>query len=254
MSVIDRFRLDGKHAIVTGASTGIGRAIAEGLADAGADVTLANRTAETGERAAREIAEATGAATRHVTADVSERADVERLVERAVSAFGGPDVLVNNAGIVHHTPIEDKPVEEFRETIEVNLTGAFLCAKAAGVAMIDSGGGSIVNVSSMSAFVANYPQCQTDYQASKGGLEAFKLQLASEWADRGVRVNNIAPGYINTGMVEEDPNYGTWREETLQGEIADPEAVVPLAVYLASDASAYVTGETVVIDGGYTVR
>jgi NAD(P)-dependent dehydrogenase (short-subunit alcohol dehydrogenase family) len=255
MSVIDRFSLDGRTAIVTGGNRGIGNAIAHGLAEVGANVVIANRTADDGERAARELADETGVETAAVRTDVSEEADVRALVEATVDRFGGVDVLINNAGIAMHTPAEDKPVAEFRKTLEINLTGAFLCAKHAGRRMIDDGGGSIVNISSMSAFIANYPQCQVDYQASKGGLEALKTQLASEWAEHGVRVNNINPGYVATDILSDDEEeIRTWHEEMLLDEFADPEDIAPLAVYLASDAASYVTGESIVIDGGYTVR
>jgi NAD(P)-dependent dehydrogenase (short-subunit alcohol dehydrogenase family) len=164
-------------------------------------------------------------------------------------------VLVNNAGVAIHEPAEEKPLESWKKTLDINTTGAFVCAKYAGQEMIDSDGGVIINISSMSAFVANYPQRQVDYQASKGGLEGMKLQLASEWAEHGIRINNINPGYIETDILTDDEEMiETWQSEMLLDEFGTPEDIAPLAVYLASDASSYVTGSSFVIDGGYMVR
>jgi len=256
MSILEQFRLDGETAIVTGGNRGIGRAIAEGLADVGANVVVANRDGEAGEEAAAEIADEFDAETLAVETNVTEEADVEAMVEATVDRFGGVDVLINNAGIVHHNPIEEKSIEEWEHTIDVNLTGAYRCAKHVGEVMRENeDGGVIVNVSSMSAFVANYPQHQVDYQASKGGLEAFKNQLASEWAEDGVRVNNVNPGYVFTDNIVHDGDVvETWRDEMLVEEFATPDDIAPLVVYMVSDASSYMTGESVVIDGGYTVR
>lgn len=255
MGLFETFRLDGDTAVVTGGNRGIGRAIATAMAAAGADVVIANRDEASGEAAAADIADETGAATLAVRTDVTSEDDVKRLVTETVDEFDGVDVLVNNAGIVSHAPVEEKSVSEFRETIDVNLTGAYRCSKYAGEVMRAAGEGVIINVSSMSAFIANYPQCQVDYQASKGALEAFKNQLASEWATDGIRVNNVNPGYVMTdNVVHGEETLETWREEMLVDEFAEPEDIAPLAVYLASDAAWYVTGESVVIDGGYTVR
>jgi NAD(P)-dependent dehydrogenase (short-subunit alcohol dehydrogenase family) len=255
MAVLDKFRLDGRTAVVTGGNRGIGNAIARGMAEAGADVVVANRDAESGREAAEEVAAETDAETLAVRTDVTDEDDVETMVSATLDEFGDVDVLVNNAGIVHHNAVVDKSVAEWEETIDVNLTGAFRCAKYAGEAMKAGDGGVILNVSSMSAFIANYPQSQVDYQASKGGLEAFKNQLASEWAAEGIRVNNICPGYVITdNIVHGDDVLETWRSEMLVEEFASPADIAPLAVYLASDAAWYVTGESVVIDGGYTVR
>ncbi|MFC6864285.1 SDR family NAD(P)-dependent oxidoreductase [Halomicroarcula sp. GCM10025817] len=255
MSVLDRFDLTGETAIVTGGNRGIGYAIAEGLAEAGANIVVANRDAESGRDAAATLADETSAETRAVATDVTDEAAVEALVEATVEAFGGVDVLVNNAGIAISTPAEEKPVEEFQQTLDINTTGAFLCAKHAGREMIEGDGGSIINVSSMSAFVANHPQKHADYQASKGALEGLKVQLASEWAEHGIRVNNINPGYVETDILSDDPDERrTWLDEMLLDEFAQPEDVAPLALYLASDASSYVTGTSVLIDGGYTVQ
>jgi NAD(P)-dependent dehydrogenase (short-subunit alcohol dehydrogenase family) len=244
---------------VTGGNRGIGYAISEGLAEAGANVVVANRDGEAGEAAAEELAEETGVETLAVPTDVSEEEDVKNLMSETVEEFGSIDVLVNNAGVVLEGPALEKPADEFRKTIEINLTGAFLCAKHAAEEMVESGGGNIVNISSMSAFVANYPQTHTDYQASKAGMEGMKNQLASEWADHDIRINNINPGYIATDIIDnlldENPDLeATWLDGMLQDELAPPEDIAPLAVFLASDASAYMTGESVVIDGGYTVR
>jgi len=255
MTLLDRFRLDDETAIVTGGNRGIGRAIASGMAEVGANVVVANRDAESGQDAATAIAEETGADTLAVRTDVTDEGDVEAMVEATVEEFGDVDHLVNNAGIVHHNAVEDKSVAEFRETLDVNLTGAYRCAKYAGAVMQAGDGGTVTNVSSMSAFVANYPQRQVDYQASKGGLEAFKTQLAAEWAADGIRVNNVCPGYVVTdNIVHGEDVLETWRSEMLVDEFAAPADIAPLVVYLASDAAWYVTGESVVIDGGYTVR
>lgn len=255
MSVLDRFRLDGDTAIVTGGNRGIGKAIATGMAEVGANVVIANRTPESGQEAAAEIAEQTGSETVAITADVTDEAEVQTLVRETVDRFGSLDVLVNNAGVAIHEPAEEKPLENWKKTLDINTTGAFVCAKHAGQEMIDSDGGVIINISSMSAFVANYPQRQVDYQASKGGLEGMKLQLASEWAEHGIRINNINPGYIETDILTDDEEMiETWQSEMLLDEFGTPEDIAPLAVYLASDASSYVTGSSFVIDGGYMVR
>lgn len=256
---MERFRLDGQVAIVTGGNRGIGRGISDALAEAGANVVVANRNAEAGERAAEEIRGATGVDTLHVTTDVTSEEDVINLVDETVSEFSTIDVLVNNAGTSIHVAAEEMTYEQWRENLEVNLDSAFLCAKYAGQEMIDSGGGSIVNVSSISAFIANHPQKQVAYQASKAGMEGMKKQLASEWAEFDVRVNNINPGYIGTDLIEEMFEERTdlkaiWLDEMLMDDLAPPEDIGPLAVYLASDASSYMTGESIVIDGGYTVR
>ncbi len=172
MSVLDRFRLDGETVIVTGGNRGIGKGIATGMAEVGANVVIANRTAESGQAAAEEIADETGAETAAIPTDVTDEAEVQAMVEETVDRFGSVDVLVNNAGIAIHEPAEEKPLENWKKTLDINTTGAFICAKHAGREMIDGDGGSIVNISSMSAFVANYPQCQVDYQASKGDWRA----------------------------------------------------------------------------------
>ncbi len=259
MSLLDSFGLDGRTAIVTGGNRGIGRAIAGGLAEVGANVVIANRNADSGERAAAEIADETGADTLACPVDVADEDSVIDVVDATVEEFGGVDVLVNNAGIVVHEAIEEMTLDEWKSVVDINLTGTFLCSKYAGMAMTERGGGAIVNVSSMSAYIANYPQRQVAYNASKGGIESFTRQLASEWAERDIRVNCLAPGYIRTDNTDQadsvDPNIDeVWRSEMLMDEIPGPEVLVPLAVFLASDASSYMTGQSVVIDGGYMVR
>lgn len=259
MATLDRFDLDGKTAIITGGNRGIGFGIVDALAGAGADVVIANRDVEAGEAAAEETADEHGVRVEAIGVDVTSEPAVEAMVAETVNTFGAIDVLVNNAGITINTPAEEMTLEEWQRVIDINLTGVFLCSKHVGAEMIDGDGGSIINISSVSAFGANHPQPQVGYNASKAGLEGFKLQLASEWAEHDVRVNNINPGYIKTEMVEDvlenDPEMAAvWKRRMLLDEMAGPESVGSLATYLASDASWYMTGESIKIDGGYTVR
>ncbi|WP_117594965.1 SDR family NAD(P)-dependent oxidoreductase [Haloprofundus halophilus] len=258
MSVLDSFGLDGRTAVVTGGNRGIGREIADALAEAGANVVVANRDGESGTVAAEELEDDWGVETLAVPVDVADEAEVRAMVDATVDRFGGVDVLVNNAGIVVHEAAEEMTVDEWDAVMQVNVRGVFLCSKYAGIEMMDSGG-TILNVSSMSARVANYPQRQVAYNASKGAVESFTRQLASEWAEHDIRVNCLAPGYIRTDNTDQaddvDPNIDeVWRSEMLMDEIPGPEAVAPAALYLASDASSYVTGASLVVDGGYTVR
>lgn len=259
MSLLDRFRLDGKTVIVTGGNRGIGRGISEGMADVGANVVIANRDEDSGTAAAEEIAAEYGIETLAVPTDITEREDVEALVDATVDEFGGVDALVNNAGITINTPAEEMSEDEWDQVMDINLKGLFFCTKFAGQRMIDAGGGSIVNISSISAFIANHPQPQVSYNASKAGVEGFTHQLAEEWAEHGIRINNINPGYVWTdileGVTEDDPEMvEEWFDGMLMDEMARPEDIAPLAVFLASEASWYMTGSSVVIDGGYTVR
>jgi NAD(P)-dependent dehydrogenase (short-subunit alcohol dehydrogenase family) len=257
MSVLESFSLDGEVAVVTGAAQGLGKQMAAALAEMGADVAIADVNDEKAERTAADLDGETDVIP--VEADVTDEASVEAMVEAVTDRLGPIDVLVNNAGIVEHSPAEETSIESWRRVLSVNLDGVFLCAKHVGRQMLDRGEGRIVNVASMSGIDVNVPQKQASYNSTKAGVSMLTKSLAVEWADRGVRVNAIAPGYMRTELVDEtleaDPEMEeTWLENTPMGRLGRPEELQELVVYLASDASSYMTGSTVVIDGGYTSR
>jgi len=257
MSVLESFSLDGEVAVVTGAAQGLGKQMAAALAEMGADVAIADVNHEKAERTAAELDGETDVIP--VEADVTDEASVEAMIEAVTDRLGPIDVLVNNAGIVEHSPAEETSIESWRRVLSVNLDGVFLCAKHVGREMLDRGEGRIVNVASMSGIDVNVPQKQASYNSTKAGVSMLTKSLAVEWADRGVRVNAIAPGYMRTELVDEtleaDPEMEeTWLENTPMGRLGRPEELQELVVYLASDASSYMTGSTVVIDGGYTSR
>jgi len=257
MTLLDRFSLDGETALVTGAAQGLGRAMASGLAEMGADVAIADVNGEKAATTATELDGETDVVA--VETDVSDEASVKSMVETVTEELGPIDVLVNNAGIPAGGAAEETDFEDWRDVMAVNLDGVFLCSKHVGRQMLDRGAGRIVNVSSMSAIDVNVPQKQASYNASKAGVSMLTQSLAVEWADRGVRVNAIAPGYMRTDLVDEvlenDPEMEeTWLKNTPMGRLGRPEELQELVVYLASEASSYMTGSVVVIDGGYTSR
>lgn len=251
---IERFSLTGRVALVTGAGRGIGRAVAMELAEAGADLILASRTAADLQQVA-EVARGRGREALVVPADVADEAAVESLVRRAVEAFGRVDVLVNCAGI---SPVykraEHMTSAEWDTVLSVNLRGAFLCATAVGRQMIAQDGGTIVNVASIGARVA-LPRLVA-YCASKGGVDQLTKVLAVEWARYNIRVNTIAPAYVETdmtrGMMENPRLHEMLISQTPLGRLARPEEIAGAVLFLASDAASYVTGQTLFVDGGWT--
>jgi len=244
--ILDLFKLGGRTALVTGAAQGIGFEIARGLSEAGATVIIADMNPEIGTEAARQI----GAT--FETLNVTDPAAVRALAGK----LGALDVLVNNAGIVRNTPAEETPDDDWTAVIDVNLNGVFWCCREFGKAMLQAGKGSIVSTASMSGIISNHPQPQAAYNASKAAVMHLTRSLAGEWASRGVRVNAIAPGYTATPLTKrglETPEWrDTWLKETPMGRLAEPSELAPAVLYLASDASSFVTGHTLVVDGGYT--
>lgn len=253
MSTLDLFNLKGKKSFVTGGTRGIGRHIAEALAEAGSEIAIVGTNIETAQKTADEISEKYQVHTIAIEADVSEPQDVKHLEDVLKKEFGTLDIAVNNAGIASLPNAEVVSYEEFTRIIDVNLTGTFLTAQAAAHLMILQRSGSIINIGSMSAHIINVPQPAAHYMASKAGVVHLTKALAVEWAKYNIRVNSISPGYIATEMVAQMQEYHpTWLEKIPLGRMGRPEELKALALFLASDASSYCTGTDVIIDGGYT--
>ena len=253
MSVRDLFDLSGKVAVVTGGGSGIGRQMAEGLAEAGADLVLCARKAERCEQAAAEL-EQLGVRALGLACDVRDPDQIQAVVRRTLDELGHVDVLVNNAGTVWGATPEDMPLEGWQKVVDVNLTGAFLFAQAAGRVMIERGGGAIVNIASVAGLHGAPPEFVNTvvYHASKGGVIAFTRDLAWKWAQHGIRVNAIAPGWFPSDMsrfVLDLQGEELVRRVPLR-RFGGPEDLKGAVVFLASPASAYVTGHTLVVDGG----
>lgn len=249
MSVLDAFRLDGRVAVVTGGNRGLGLAFARALGEAGAKVAIAARD----EGKSAEVAEELGV--RAVPLDVTDPASVDAMVERVTAELGPIDVLVNNAGTCFHRPALEVPEQEWRAVWDVNVDGVWRCARAVGAQMVERGTGSIVNIGSISAMIVNRPQMQPAYNASKAAVHQLTKSLAAEWAPHGVRVNALAPGYTKTEMAPVDePRFRRhWIEDAPMERYATPDELGPSLLYLASDASSFVTGSVLVVDGGYTL-
>jgi NAD(P)-dependent dehydrogenase (short-subunit alcohol dehydrogenase family) len=253
MSVRDLFDLAGKTAIVTGGGSGIGRQMAEGLAEAGANLVLCARKAERCEQAAGELEEL-GVRALGLGCDVRDPEQIDAVVRRTVDELGGVDVLVNNAGTVWGAAPEDMPLEGWQKVVDVNLTGVFLFAQAAGRVMIERGGGSIVNIASVSGLRGAPAEVVNTvvYHATKGGVIAFTRDLAWKWARHGIRVNAIAPGWFPSDMSKFvlDRQGDDLARRIPLGRFGGAEDLKGAVVFLASPASAYVTGHTLVVDGG----
>jgi NAD(P)-dependent dehydrogenase (short-subunit alcohol dehydrogenase family) len=249
------FDLSGRIALVTGGSRGLGEEMAEGLAEAGASLMLLARR-EQWLNPTVERFRARGFRCEGSLCDVADPAAVQSAVRETVEKFGRLDILVNNAGVSWGQPPEDMPLEKWRSVIDVNLTGAFLFAQAAGREMIRQGGGCIVNVASIAALCALPEAVQAvGYAASKGGMLAMTRELAAGWARHGIRVNAIAPGFFPSRMSEKvlDRMQAEIEERIPMGRVGRTGELKGVAVFLASDASAYITGQTIVVDGGATV-
>jgi len=247
------FDLSGRVAIVTGGGSGIGRQMATGLAEAGADVVLCARKVERCEEAAREL-EQLGVRALALACDVRDQGQVQEVVARARADFGRIDILVNNAGTSWGAPAEEHSLEGWQKVIDVNLTGVFLFAQAAGRVMIEQGGGRIVNIASVAALGGAPPELMNAvaYNASKAGVVGFTRDLAVKWARHGIGVNAIAPGWFPSDMnkVLLDAQPDAYLEHIPLRRFGGPDDLKGAVVFLASPASAYVTGQVIVVDGG----
>jgi NAD(P)-dependent dehydrogenase (short-subunit alcohol dehydrogenase family) len=253
VSVMDRFNLDGKVAVVTGGTRGLGAGFAEALADAGADIMLVGRDTERG-YAVTQVLTGRGATAAFTAADVTVPQDVTRMLDTTLERFGGVDILVNNAGACVHAPALEVTDEDWRHVMDVNLDAVWQCARTFGRQFVDQRSGVIINIGSMSGLIVNRPQWQPAYNASKAAVHHLTRSLAAEWGPFGVRVNALAPGYIKTDMspVDEPQFRRHWIEDAPLERYGTVEELAPAIVFLASDASAFVTGSVLVADGGYT--
>jgi sorbose reductase len=253
MSVLDLFGLHGKRALVTGASSGIGKKVAEAYLQAGAQVAIAARRSEVLENVAGELA-STGGRVVPICCDVTQPDQVTRMLDQVTTELGGIDIAVCNAGIVNVNGMLEMSLEEFQTIQDTNVTGVFLTAQAAARAMVRQGnGGIIINTASMSGHIINIPQQVGHYCASKAAVIHLTKAMAVEFAPHKIRVNSVSPGYILTELVEPLAEYHRlWEPKIPLGRMGRPEELAGLYVYLASEASSYMTGSDVVIDGGYT--
>ena len=253
MNVLSMFDLKGEKAIVTGGGQGLGREMALALAEAGADVAVVQRRVEVAEQTAEEIRKL-GRDSLAMKVDVSKAEDVKNMVAVAKDRFGEIDILINNAGIGQGIPALDMTEEDWDSMIDIHLKGTFLCSQMVGREMVKQKKGSIINIASMSGFIINRPQPQAHYNTAKAGIAHLTKSLAMEWAKFNIRVNAIAPGYMKTPMLKRvsDKIAEEWLSLSPMGRFGEPYEIKGLALFLASKASTFMTGTTIVIDGGYT--
>jgi len=254
--VLDSFRLDGQAAIVTGAGRGLGLAMAQALGQAGAALSLVDVNGDDLATAANSLRAADLRAL-PLVADVTSAADVQQVIRRTVDEYGGVQILVNNAGVTTRSPFEDLEQEDWEKVLKVNLGGIYQCSRWVARQMMQHGGGSIINIASISGFVGNRGGNNSHYCATKGGVIALTRSLAVEWAARKIRVNAIAPGYFVTPMTDRlkqrDPDfYNELVGRIPLGRFGEDQDLAGAVVYLASPASAFVTGHVLVVDGAYT--
>ena len=252
--ILDRFSLSGKTALVTGAGRGIGESLATALAEAGADVAILDLDPETARSSAEKI-RSLGRKSLALTADVTHSTQVAEAISEIVEEWGRLDIGINNAGVARAQPSTEVTEEDWDFIVDVDLKGVFLCAQAEGRVMLERGSGAIINIASMSAQITNRPQIHVHYNAAKAGVVQMTRTLAVEWSPKGVRVNSISPGHMNTPMTRfmDEAGKQMWISNTPAGRNGDPTDLQGAAVYLASDASSYVTGHDLVVDGGYTL-
>lgn len=239
--------LRAKLVVVTGGGRGIGLATVHRFLEQGADVIVLD-LAMTVDDIGVEF----------IPVDVTDATAVAAAADDVVARRGAPDVVLNAAGIVRSAGAEDMSIADWQQVIDINLSGTFHVCQAFGRRMLDAGRGAIVNIASMSGSISNFPQKQSSYNASKAGVVHLTKTLAGEWADRGLRVNSVSPGYIGTdltaALLEREPELGEiWRERTPMGRLGTPDEVASVILFLASDASSFMTGSDVIADGGYTV-
>ena len=257
MNLVDKFRLTGKTAFVTGGARGIGKAVSEGFAQAGANIVIADLDDAEAQKTAKYISEEYKVKSIAVKTDVTSPESVNNLIDVIDQEFGRLDIAFCNAGICINAEADKMTFEQWSKVININLTGVFLTAQAAGKYMIKKGiKGSIINTASMSAHIVNVPQPQCAYNASKAGVIQLTKSLAIEWAKHGIRVNSISPGYIGTELVKASPTLipliKTWNEMAPMHRLGEPEELQSVTLYLACDASSFTTGSDVIVDGAFT--
>lgn len=254
-SIMDRLRLDGRVALVTGGGQGIGRAFCHALGEAGAHVLVVDVEGGRAKTVMKELA-AKNIQALDCVADVTVPEDVHRMVSQAVKKWGKLDIAVNNAGINFNSAAEETSLQEWDKTFAVNLRGLLLCCQAEARVMLPAGYGKIINTASMSSIIVPHPQKQAAYNTAKAGVVQLTRSLATEWAPRRVRVNAISPGLVRTALLEQpalQPLVAQWMPQIPAGVLAEVTDLQGAIVYLASSASDYMTGHNLVIDGGMTV-
>jgi NAD(P)-dependent dehydrogenase (short-subunit alcohol dehydrogenase family) len=255
--ILERFRLNGRTALVTGAGQGIGRAFAHGLAEAGAAVAVVDMHGDLADDVAHEL-EAKGARAMSIVADVTKPDQVQAMVDRIVKEWGSLTIACNNAGIGKWVEAELMEHADWLQMMDVDLNSVFVCAQAEAKVMLAAGYGKIINTASMSGHISNTPQNQAAYNTAKAGVIHLTRSLAAEWAKRGIRVNSMSPGYTRTKLVDDllatpigQTMLPVWMGMTPMGIMAEVTDLQGAVVYLASSASDYMTGHDMVIDGGY---
>jgi NAD(P)-dependent dehydrogenase (short-subunit alcohol dehydrogenase family) len=252
MYLEELFGLIGKVAVVTGGGRGIGQVVASGLAKAGAKIAIFSRS---GADETVALIEKAGGEAISIIADVTVEKEVDDAIEKVLARFGGLDIVFNNAGICIHESTLDGSISDWRQVIDINLTGEYIVARAAGRVMIERGTkGSIINMASMSGSIVNIPQWQASYNASKAGVIHMTRSLAIEWADYGIRVNSLSPGYIATPIAADEPQelIDAWMPLIPAHRMGDPEELVGAVIYLAGGSSSYTNGSDLIVDGAYT--